>query len=274
MRTHRRRHVRALATAAVAAIVLASCGGDEPAAPASGDASAAAYALVSPGTLTVCSELPYAPFEFEAEDGSYTGFDIDMVDAVAQELGVELEVINQSFEGIQSGAVLEANTCDMAASAMTITPEREENLDFTDGYFDAEQSLLVKADGEIQSLADTAGSDVAVQAETTGAAYAAENAPDANLVEFSSGADAITALQAGQVVAVVQDLGPNAEAVSNDDQLVIAETFETGESYGFAVRQGREDGLLDDVNAALATLREDGRYDEIFGTYFQIEGQE
>jgi polar amino acid transport system substrate-binding protein len=221
------------------------------------------------GTLTVCSEIPYPPFEFEADDGSFTGFDIEMIQAIGEELGREVEIVNTGFEGIQSGASLEAGTCDVAVSAMTITEDREENLDFSEPYFDADQSLLVKADAGISTLADLSGMSIGVQSETTGAAYAEENKPDdATITEFSSGADAISALQAGQVDAVLQDLGPNGDAVSNDDTLAIAETYETDESYGMAVAEEGSEDLLEDLNEALQTLRDNGTYDEIFQKYF------
>lgn len=258
------RSLRAGAIALTLALSLAACGGDDTGGEA-GD-----LGLVEEGTLTVCSEIPYAPFEFEDPDtGEFTGFDIDVMAAIADELGLELSVLNTGFEGIQSGTTLEAGTCDVAASAMTITEEREENLDFTDPYFQSDQSLLVKADSGIATLADTAGKNIGVQSETTGAAYAEENAPDdATLTEFSSGADAITALQAGQVDAVLQDLGPNAEAVSNDDQLEIAETYPTEETYGFAVAEEGSEDLLEAINDALATIMENGTYDRIFEQYF------
>ncbi len=98
--------------------------------------------LISDGTLVVCSDIPYAPFEFE-EDGEFTGFDIELMRAIATKLGLELEVKAIGFDPIQSGTALNSDQCDVAASAMTITEEREENLDFTDGYYDAKQSLLV-----------------------------------------------------------------------------------------------------------------------------------
>ena len=228
---------------------------------------------ISEGTLTVCSEIPYPPFEFEDPDtGEFTGFDIDLVGAIAEDMGLELEVINTGFEGLQSGATLAADQCDVAASAMTITDAREENLDFTEPYYDADQSLLVPADSDIAGIEDLAGKTIGVQAETTGADYAEENAPeDASITEFSSGADAITALQAGQVDAVLQDLGPNAEAASNDDSLEVATTFPTGESYGFAVAEEGSEALLEALNASLSSLREDGTYDEIFDQYFSAE---
>lgn len=103
------------------------------------------YDLVSEGTLTVCSDIPYAPFEFE-ENGEFTGFDIDLMRAIAGKLGVELEVKAIGFDPIQSGTALNSDQCDVAASAMTITEEREENLDFSEPYYDAKQSLLAPSE--------------------------------------------------------------------------------------------------------------------------------
>ncbi|MDX1620361.1 MAG: transporter substrate-binding domain-containing protein [Nitriliruptorales bacterium] len=99
------------------------------------------FGLITDGTLTVCSDIPYAPFEFE-EDGEFTGFDIDLMRAIAQKLGLELEVKAIGFDPIQSGTALNSDQCDVAASAMTITEEREENLNFSEPYYDAKQSLL------------------------------------------------------------------------------------------------------------------------------------
>lgn len=280
----RRRLTTPAALLAVSALALTACGGDadpggeatgtgtgtetEATGEATGEATAE-FSTISEGTLTVCSEIPYPPFEFEAEDGSFTGFDIDLITAIAEEIGLEADVVNTSFEGIQSGAALGARQCDVAASAMTITEEREENLDFSDPYFEAEQSLLTTTDSDITALAEMEEGIIAVQAETTGAAYANENAPEGvEITDFTSGADAITALQSGQVDAVLQDLGPNADAVSKDDTLAVVETYPTDESYGFAVAEEGNDALLEAINGALASLREDGTYDEIYTEYF------
>ena len=286
------------ALAAVAALALTACGGEdtggetgtgtgsasatatatedtttEAAATEDGTAATGDVQTVNEGTLTVCSEIPYPPFEFEDPDtGEFTGFDIDLMQAIADDMGLDLEVINTGFEGLESGATLAAGQCDVAASAMTINDTREENLDFSDPYYDADQSLLVPADSDISSLEDLSGMTIGVQAETTGADYARENAPDdATLTEFSSGADAITALQAGQVDAVLQDLGPNAEAATNDDSLEVATVFQTDESYGFAVAEEGSEALLEAINSSLSSLREDGTYDEIFDQYFTAE---
>lgn len=247
------------------ALVGTGCGGGDDAPGATGDLT-----TIESGTLSVCSEIPYAPFEFVADDGSFTGFDIDLVTAVAGELGLEVNVLNTPFEGIQSGTAMAAGQCDVSASAMTITPEREENLDFTNSYFDASQSLMVAAGSEIDSLAATDGFTIGVQSDTTGQRYALDNKPEgAEVTDFTSGADAITALQAGTIDAVLQDLPVNVEAAKNDDGLAVVEEFSTGEEYGFAVSEEGSEALLEAINTALQTLRDNGTYDDIYDMYFQ-----
>jgi polar amino acid transport system substrate-binding protein len=286
------RFVRAAAVAATLALTAVACGGDdggsvtsEGEGSVSGTGSATATGTAEPtesdegegalagefdtvndGELTVCSDIPYAPFEMEAEDGSgYTGFDIDLMRDVAEQLGLELNVQVTGFDAIQSGQALAAGACDVAASAMTITEEREENVDFTEPYFDAEQSLLAKTDGGIGSLDDV--STLGVQADTTGQAYAEENF-DGEILEFPGAAELFTALEAGNIEAILQDLPVNAERAQQDDSLEIVETYSTGEQYGFAVEEGNTE-LLDAINQALQTLRDEGTYDELYGEYFE-----
>src|SRR5690606_41572908 len=112
------------------------------------------------GTLTVCPALPYPPFEVEdssAESG-YSGFDMDVMQEIATRLDLTLSVQDVSFDALQSGAVLGAGQCDVGASAMTITEERAQNLDFSDPYYDSLQSLLVPADSGVTSLDNFSGS--------------------------------------------------------------------------------------------------------------------
>jgi len=140
------RHTRVLAAVAALSLVVAACGGDD----SSSDttvASGGELELVKEGSLTVCSDAPYEPFEFQDENGEWTGFDMDVVRAIAEDNGLELEVSVQPFDGIWLAPA--AGKCDMVASSMTITEERENAADFTQSYFDAFQSLLVrKADAE------------------------------------------------------------------------------------------------------------------------------
>src|SRR5690606_28397037 len=154
---------------------------------------------------------PFEDFDDSAPSG-FSGFDIDIVQAIADGLDLELAVKDSSFDGLQSGLSLNAGECDMAASAMTITEERAENIAFSDGYYDSLQSLLVPEDSDIASIDDLAGKRVGVQQGTTGEAYTKENAPeDAELIAFPSNAEMFQAIQAGQVDALLQDLPVNVD---------------------------------------------------------------
>lgn len=250
---------RLVAISAALALVLAACGDDG----GTGD-----LGLISDDVLTVCTDSPYPPMEFE-EDGEFTGFDIDLMRAIAEELGLSgIEVVNTGFDPITSGLAMEAGDCDIAAASITITDDREENIDFTDGYFTANQSLLV-ADGAPTSLADFGESSLAVQTGTTGEMYAQENAPDGTDIQsFENPGDVFTALEAGNVQGVLQDIVPNAAYALENDGVILAEEFETDEEYGFAVEEEGRDALVEAVNEALATLRDDGTYDEIYAEYF------
>ena len=236
---------------------------------AADDAGATApEGLVNDGQLTVCSDTPYEPFEFEGEDGEQTGYDIDLLRAIAEDAGLGLEVLDLPFDGILGS--LAAGDCDVVGSAVTITEERAEQVDFTEPYFDADQSLLVRAeDAETFATLDAlAGERIAVQSGTTGEAYANENAPaGAEVVSFEDADGLFGALTSGDVRAVLQDFPVNAYRATQDDAFVVTETFPTGEQYGFAVAKDNE-AVLTFLDEGLATLREDGRFDEIFATYF------
>lgn len=226
------------------------------------------YGLVSAGTLTVCSDIPYAPFEYEV-DGEYAGFDVELMEAIADELSLDLEFVATGFDAITSGRAMAANQCDIAASAITITEAREENVDFSDGYFDATQSLLVKDDSGIGNLDDLVGKNLGVQLGTFGEAYAQENAPDGvELISFDNGGELFVALELGNVDGILQDLPVNADRAQKDDTVEVVDTYSTGENYGFATQEEGKEALLEAVNEALQTLRDNGTYDTIFGKYF------
>jgi len=226
---------------------------------------------IKAGTITVCSDSPYPPFEFEDPSTAtgYTGFDIDIMEAIAGKLGLKLAVVDSDFDTLQSGAPLAAGTCDVGASALTITEERKANLDFSDPYYDSLQSLLVKKDSPIKSLADLSGKKVGVQAGTTGQIYAEENAPkDASLVAYPSDGEMWPALQAGQVDALLQDYPVNNQHVRDDSSYVVVAKYETDEQYGFALYKDKAPELLKAINDTLQQLRDEGTYGTIYAKYF------
>jgi polar amino acid transport system substrate-binding protein len=226
---------------------------------------------IAAGKLTVCSDVPYPPFE-DFDDGSelgFTGFDIDMANEIASRLGLTLQVLDSDFDALQSGVVLAAGQCDMGTSAMTITEERKANIDFADPYYDSLQSLLVRKDSGYAKLSDLAGKTIGVQSGTTGKNYAEKNAPsDATLLDLPSDGDLWPAIQAGQIDAILQDCPVNMEHAINDDTYGVIEKWETDEQYGFAFAKDQHVQLREDVNAALAAMRADGTYDTIYHKYF------
>ena len=261
----------ALALAGCASTPAATSAAPSPSEAASSSAPAVDYKLVTPGTLTVCSDVPYKPFEFEdaTSPSGYSGFDVEVVDAIAKKLGLTIKVVVTNFDALQSGTALAANACDLAASAITITEERKANLDFAEPYYDSLQSLLVKTETGIANLAGTSGKKVGVQKGSTGKTYATDNAPkDATLVDFADDGKMWVALQAGQVDALLQDLPVNHEHEVADSAYKIVETYDTKEQYGFALAKGAKPELLAAIGEQLKALRADGTYDTLYKKYF------
>lgn len=225
--------------------------------------------LIKDNQLTVCSDMPYKPFEFE-ENGKTTGFDFEVVDAMAKAMKLDgAEFQTTPFDGIIPA--LAAKNCDMIASAMTITEERAKKVSFTDPYFDADQSLLVlKENAEKYKTLDSLKDQViGVQSGTTGETYTEENLPaGATVKKFQTGDEMFPALISHDIAAALQDLPVNAyRANTAPDQFTVTETFKTGEQYGFAVRK-EDSALLDALNKALDDIRADGTYDKIYSTWF------
>jgi polar amino acid transport system substrate-binding protein len=254
---------RALAVLAVLALVMAACGdGDE----GGGDVDPDSLELVSPGTLTICTDVPFPPMEFEDPDSElgYDGFDIELSAAIAEDLGLEPTVATPGWEAITGGLAFENDDCDVAAASITILPEREENVDFSDPYFSGEQALLVKADSGISTWEDL--ESVAVQTGTTGEIYVQENWEGVEIVSFEDAAGPYLALDAGEVDGVMFDLVSQQDVADNDDTVEVVETYDTGEEYGLATKD--TPNLLEAINASLAEMREDGTYDEIYNKWF------
>lgn len=246
-----------LPLAASAALLLAACssGGDDT---SGGDASSGGVQLVNDGQLTMCTNPPFEPFEYE-DGGEIVGLDPAIVGEVAEDLGVELNVKATPFEGIQSGVDLNTGNCDIVASGISITPERQNKFDFSEPYFDADLGLLVAEGSDIDSEEALEGKSIAVQQATTGDDWVQEQG--LNAVQFEDLGLQIQALKTGQVDAVINDIAVLGPYIS--EGLEVTATFTTGDQYGFGVKKGNT-ALLDQVNATLDRIHSDGTYDEIY----------
>ena len=261
MRTSKTRRLAALTTVGMALSFAAAGCATETTTTESG------VNVIADGKLTVCTSLPYKPFEFK-QGSDIVGFDMDLAKKVAEANDLELDVVVTGFEGIQSGQALNTGKCDMAVAGMTITDERKKVIDFSDPYFDATQALLTK-DESIDSLDKLDGKTLGVMTGTTGELYAKENAPDGVTVKaFEDLGLQSTAVKTGQIDAAIQDNGPLLDyAKANPDTYVTAE-FDTGEQYGMAVKKDGNDELLDSINKMIEDAKSDGSYDEIYKQWF------
>ncbi|MDI9834030.1 basic amino acid ABC transporter substrate-binding protein [Streptomyces sp. KAU_LT] len=257
----RRTRVLAATTATAGLVLVAGCSSGDG---GSGTKTAAGgVELVKAGRLTTCTHLPYPPFQSEI-DGKVQGFDVSLIDLVADDLGVKQAILDTPFENFKTGAFLNSGECDLAAAGMTITAERKKNVDFSDPYFEATQAVLVDKKSGISSFADLKGKKVGAQAQTTGEDYAKSKGLDP--VSFESSDAVINGLRTGQVQAVVIDY-PVVQGwlkdKANADAFRVAEQINTGEQYGFTVKKGNTK-LLAAINKALAEAKADGTYKKLY----------
>ena len=247
---------------------LSACGDDDDDDGGGGgtDTSAAAdLDTIKPGTLTVGIDVPYPPFE-QGRAPDYDGFDVEMINAIAEKLDLDVQIKDTPFDTIFRD--LAQGKFDIVISGSTITDDREKVVDFGDPYFLAEQSLLVQSDSDIQTIDDLAGETVGVQKGTTGEIYVKENAPDANVRSYGDLDDAFNALVAGQVVAVIFDLPGNQEAAKTKKGLEVRESYDTGEEFGIAFPEDAQ-ALREAVNGALQELKDDGTFAELYKEWFK-----
>lgn len=232
----------------------------------SGDGSG--ITLVQSGKLVTCTHLSYKPFQYSEGDKT-VGFDVDLVDLVAKDLGVTQEIFDTPFETITSGTSFSANQCDLAAAGMTITEERKGAIDFSDPYFDASQALLVKKGSGIKDLAGLKGKKLAVQQDTTGEKYANDNAA-ANgytVVQFEDLPLMETAVRTGAVDAGINDNGVLFDYAKEFPDTEVTAEFDTGEQYGIGVKKGNT-ALVNKVNEVLKKAKDSGEYDKIYEKWF------
>ena len=215
--------------------------------------------------LVVATDTAFVPFEFKEGD-KYVGFDIDMWDAIAKDLGVEFELRPMDFAGIIPA--LQTGQVDVALAGITITDERKQAIDFSDGYYDSGNLLMVATDSPIQSLDDLAGKTIAVKTGTAASDWAEQNLKDTTLRKFPNIDNAYLELRTGNVDGAFHDTpnilyyintAGNGQVRSAGDQVM-------AQQYGIAFPKGSE--LVARVNDILAKMREDGRYDAIYEKWF------
>ncbi|MET8516010.1 transporter substrate-binding domain-containing protein [Streptomyces sp. NPDC005077] len=254
------RRIAVICAAVALALPLSACS-------SSGDGATVKGAkLIKSGQITTCTHLPYAPFQSE-KDGKVVGFDVSMIDLVAEDLGVKQEVVDKSFETIKTGADLNASVCDVAAAGMTITDERKQNLDFSVPYFNATQALLARKGVKAASVEDITKQKLKLgsQSSTTGEDFAHSHGADPQ--SFESSDAELNGLRTGQVDVIVQDYPVVQNWLkdpANSAKFEIVGNLDTGEQYGFAVRKGGNPKLLAAVNQAIKDAKSDGTYKKLY----------
>ena len=262
----------AISLAAVFALAGCSSGGTaDTASDSSTDAAATddgSYTLVEDGKLTVAASLDFPPFE-NLVDGQAEGFEVDLMTAIAEKLGLEINYLpTMKFDTIIP-AIAAGGTADVGVSGFTITPEREEEVDFSTPICDTNQCIVVPAGSDITSQEDLSGKNIGAESGTTGYDWILENVPDAaQTTAFDEYTAVFAALQSGQVEAVVLDM-PVAEYYINSayGDCEIVEEIPTGEQYGIAVSKDNPN-LTAAINQTIADLQEDGTFAEIEEKWF------
>lgn len=244
------------------ALLVAGCGETEKkaAAPASSGASAK--------VLRVGTNADFAPFEFQDVSGKeYQGFDMDLIRAVAKEMGYQADIQNINFDGLIPA--MESGNLDVIIAGMSINDERKQKVAFSDPYYKSGLTIIVKKDNTaIQKFSDLSGKRVAVQIGTT-SAKEVRKIQGVSVRDFNSSAETFLELRSGGVDAVVNDRPVNDYYIAKSGVTDVRALNEllTSEEYGIAMSK-KNDALAKEVNAALKRLRENGEYDKIYKKWF------
>ena len=274
--------ILAMAMAVVMALGLSACGGSNSAASSSaagsvsGSASGsvsngdAAFTTVTPGKLTMSTNASFPPYEMVADDGSFEGIDIEVAGAIAQKLGLELQVDDMGFDACLQAA--QTGKSDIVMAGVTVTEERQAVMDFSNTYANGVQVVIVKEGSPIQTVDDLANANmIGCQMGTTGYIYCSDTPENGGFVEdhvtpYDDGAAAVQALMNGQIDAVVIDNMPAQEYVAANPGLKILDGEFTNEDYAIGVAKGNT-ALLDAINGALEELTNDGTIQSIVDKY-------
>jgi polar amino acid transport system substrate-binding protein len=249
----------AFASVLAGALIAAGCGGDDD------EGAGGEPQLVNEGEILAGTDTPFPPFEIGQPPDNFTGYDPDVFNEVAKRIDLPVEYQDTSFDTIFRDTA--QGKFDVAVAASTITEARERTVDFSDPYYRANQALTVPTDSDIQSTDDLGGTTVGAQDATTGEIYAQDETDASEVRGFPEGPDAINALRQGQVDAVIIDQPVAEDAEKKFGDVEIRE-IPTGELYGFSFAQDN-DGLREQVNEALAEMKDDGTIDKLYEKYFK-----
>ncbi len=283
----KKRIVKAMAVGAAAVMMfgMAACGSskgtsgagaaaDTSAAKESGDSTAGDFETVEDGKLHMATNAVFAPYEMVADDGSFEGIDVEIADAIADKLGLELVVDDMDFSAVLTA--VQNGKADMAMAGMTVSEERKQNVDFTDSYSTGVQVIIVPEGSDIQTVDDLANDKmIGCQEGTTGYNYCSADVEEGgygadHVIAYTNGAMAVQALIGGKVDCVVIDNEPAKSFVANNEGLKILDTEFTVEDYAIGIAKDNT-ALLDAVNGALKELIEDGTVQTIVDKYINAE---
>jgi len=225
--------------------------------------------IIQQKKLLVGTDATYPPFESkDVSTGKIVGFDIDLMDAICDKLGVKCEYIVVPFDGIISG--LNNNKYDAVISAFTITPQREKVIDFSEPYYQASQSIAVRLDQQkINSLIDLKAKKVGVQLGTTGELLA-KKIEGAEIISFDNIGAAFIDLENGKLDAIINDKPTSQRIIALKGNAKIVGPDLTSENYGIAVRKG-EKRLLEAINNALTSLQLSGELEDLNNKWFSVQ---
>lgn len=268
-----RRSFLAAAAVSAAALAMTACGGSASSAASSVASSAAsstaaasgaaALSTVLAGKLTMATNATFPPYEMTTDSGEIEGIDVDTAKAIAEKLGLELQVDDMEFDAALLS--VQQGKADIVMAGVTVTDERKAVMDFSDSYATGIQSIIVPNDSDIAFPDDLAGKKIGTQRGTTGYIYCSDDFGEDSVVAYDSGLTAVQALNNGQVDAVVIDNAPATQYVAANPGLKVLDTSYAEEDYAIGMAKGS--ALEDAINKALEELKEDGTLQSIVDKY-------
>ena len=235
---------------------------------AASETETAELSTVEPGKLIMSTNAAFPPYEMTTDSGEFEGIDIETAQAIADKLGLELQIDDMDFDAAL--LAVQQGKSDMVMAGVTVTDERQNVMDFTDSYATGIQSIIVKEDSDIASVDDLAGKKIGTQRGTTGYLYCSDDFGDENVVAYDDGLTAVQMLNNGQVDCVVIDNAPAKEFIAANPGLKLLDTAYVEESYAIGIGKGNTE-LKDAINTALEELKADGTLQAIVDKYITAE---